>query len=155
MTGAGEATLPRPLYPGHAHPLCLPLRRARRPIEHPSLLLPSPAFASPVAAARALVAVLLLALAVAAWVRIGGDWRRARPVRQHLNAGIESANQGLGPQAEAEWKEALRLDPRSADACRLLSEYYLSARDWPRALVALQRLQALSPKEEHLDCRLA
>src|SRR5205085_2300454 len=96
-----------------------------------------------------------LCLAVIAWVRIGGDWHRARPVRQHLSAGIEFANQGLGPQAEAEWKEALRLDPNCADACRLLSEYYFSARAWRQALVALQRLKAVSPKEEHLDCRLA
>jgi tetratricopeptide (TPR) repeat protein len=106
-------------------------------------------------AARAIAAALLLCLAAAAWVRIGGDWRSARPVRQHLSAGIEFANQGMGPQAETEWKEALRLDPGCADACRLLAEYYFSARAWRQALAALQRLQALAPKEEHLNCRMA
>jgi tetratricopeptide (TPR) repeat protein len=76
-------------------------------------------------------------------------------VRQHLSAGIALADQGQGPQAEAEWKEALRLDPSNADACRLLAEYYLSAHSWQKAIAALQRLHALAPKEPHIDCRLA
>jgi tetratricopeptide (TPR) repeat protein len=106
-------------------------------------------------AAGFLLAILLIAIALAAWVRIGGVWLRGRPVRQHLSAGIQFANQGLGPQAEDEWKAALRLDPRCADACRLLAEYYLSAHAWQKALAALDRLRELAPKEDHLDCRLA
>jgi hypothetical protein len=42
---------------------------------------------------------------------MGSRWLRGRPVRQHLSAGIALADQGPGPQAEAEWKEALRLEP--------------------------------------------
>jgi tetratricopeptide (TPR) repeat protein len=106
-------------------------------------------------AARFLLALFLLGLAAAAWVRVGGEWLRGRPVRQHLSAGIALSDQGMGPQAEAEWKEALRLDPHCADACRLLTEYYFSARSWPQALSALRRLQALSPREPHLECRLS
>jgi Flp pilus assembly protein TadD len=63
----------------------------------------------------------LLGLALAAWAWSGSRWLRGRPVRQHLSAGIALADQGQGPEAEAEWKEALRLDPGNADACRLLA----------------------------------
>jgi tetratricopeptide (TPR) repeat protein len=101
------------------------------------------------------LALLLLGIAVVAWLRIGGAWLRGRPVRQHLSAGIQLADQGLGPRAEVEWKEALRLDPRCADACRLLTEYYLSAHAWQKALSALDRLRTLAPGEDHLNCRLA
>ena len=106
-------------------------------------------------AARLIAAVFLLCLAVAAWVWSGSRWLRGRPVRQHLSAGMEFARLGQGPQAEAEWKEALRLDSGCADACLLLGEYYLSARAWERALTALIRLRALRPQEPHLNCRLA
>src|SRR5207248_1897713 len=104
--------------------------------------------------ARPIAALLLLALAVAAWAWSGSRWLRGRPVRQHLAAGMEFARQGQGPQAETEWKEALRLDPNNADACRLLAEYYLSARGWQKGINALRRLRALDPREEHIDCRL-
>jgi tetratricopeptide (TPR) repeat protein len=106
-------------------------------------------------AARPIAAVFLLCLAIAAWAWAGSGWLRDRPVRQHLSAGIAFADQGQGPQAEAEWKEALRLDPHCADACRLLAEYYLSARAWQKGITALQRLRALAPQEEHIDCRLS
>jgi tetratricopeptide (TPR) repeat protein len=106
-------------------------------------------------AARPIAAVLLLCLAVAAWVWIGRGWLRGRPVRQHLSAGFAFADQGQGSEAEAEWKEALRLDPNCVDACRLLAEYYLSARAWQKGIPAFQRLRALAPREEHIDCRLS
>jgi tetratricopeptide (TPR) repeat protein len=102
-----------------------------------------------------IAAVFLLCLAIGVWAWSGSRWLRGRPVRQHLSAGMEFARQGQGPQAETEWKEALRLDPHSTDACRLLAEYYMSARAWQNAVAALQRLRALSPREEHIDCRLA
>jgi tetratricopeptide (TPR) repeat protein len=105
--------------------------------------------------ARLLIAVLLLALAVGAWVRVGREWRRERPLRQHLHAAMAYAQQGMGPQVEAELKEAVRLDPNCGDAYQLLAEYYLSARSWSRARTALERLAALQPKTEHLQCRLA
>jgi tetratricopeptide (TPR) repeat protein len=122
------------------------------PAPHPSHLRPPAGRSS---ATRSLVAVLLLGLAVAAWAGIGRHWRRERPLRRHLSAGIRYVEQGMGPQAEAEWKEALRLDPSYAPAYQLLAEYYLSAHAWSKTRAALERLRALSPDEEHLDCRLA
>jgi tetratricopeptide (TPR) repeat protein len=127
----------------------------RRPPKTTGSLPPVTETAAPGSAARLLASVLLLGLAVIAWVYIGGAWRRSRPLRRHLNAGIQFASQGLGPQAEAEWKEAVRLDPNYAPAYRLLAEYYLSAHHWPKALAALERLRKTAPDEEHLDCRLA
>lgn len=105
--------------------------------------------------ARLAAVIMLLGLAVVAWVRVSDYWGRGRPVRQHLRAGMEYARQALGPQAEAEWKEVLRLDPKNTDACLLLAEYYFSAHQWYRALTAYQRLRVLSPREEHLNCKLA
>jgi tetratricopeptide (TPR) repeat protein len=61
----------------------------------------------------------------------------------------------MGPQLEAELKEVLRLDPSYAPAYELLAEYYLSSHRWDRARTALERLAALAPKTEHLQCRLA
>jgi tetratricopeptide (TPR) repeat protein len=88
-------------------------------------------------------------------VRIVGDWQRDRPVRQHLVAGMEYVKQGLGPQAAAEWKEALRLDPNNALAYEGLAEYYFSARAWEKAAGALERLVTVAPQEAHVQCRLA
>ena len=62
-------------------------------------------------------------------VRVTAD--QAAEALQRVNAGL----QGMGAQAEAEWKAALRLDPNYTNAYRLLAEYYLSARHWQKAKV--------------------
>jgi tetratricopeptide (TPR) repeat protein len=99
--------------------------------------------------------LLLLGLAVVAWVRVGITWRRDRPLRRHLAAAEQYVQQGRGPQLEAELKEVVRLDPSYAPAYELLAEYYLSSHRWVRARTALERLGTLAPKTEHLQCRLS
>jgi len=100
-------------------------------------------------------ALPLLLLAVLGWGLVVRAWMRELPVRGHLERGMEYARQGLGPQAEQEWKAALRLDRRSAPAYQLLSEYYLSCQRWADAAVALRRLREVAPAEPHVACRLA
>src|SRR5207244_11823442 len=100
-----------------------------------------PAAPAPRTVPRLRVAMVLLGLAVAAWLTVGREWRVGQPLRRHLYAGVEFARQGLGAQAESEWKAALRLDPNYTNACRLLAEYYLSARHWQKARDALQHLR--------------
>jgi tetratricopeptide (TPR) repeat protein len=99
--------------------------------------------------------VVLLALAFVAWTRLGREWRQGQPLRHHLYAGEEFARQGMGAQAEAEWKDALRLDPHYTNAWRLLAEYYLSARHWQKAREALLKVREQAPQDDHIACRLA
>jgi tetratricopeptide (TPR) repeat protein len=130
-------------------------RSARRQPAKDLSKLKSTAEPVPRTAPRLLLAVVMLGLAITAWMRLGGEWRRGQPLRRHLYAGVEFARRGMGAQAESEWKAALRLDPNYTNAYRLLAEYYLSARHWQKARDALQRLRKLAPQDEHLACRLA
>ena len=104
---------------------------------------------------RGLALATLLAAAVVAWGVQLVRWRAAAPVRSHVEAGIEFANRRMGAQAEREWREALRLDPRCAAAWELLGDYYLSWENGPGALEAFRQLERVAPATPALHERLA
>src|SRR5207237_10042893 len=71
---------------------------------------------------KVLAATALIALAVAAWAFVLFRQHRTGPVQQHIHAGQEYVRQGRARLAEAEWKEAVRLQPSSSDAWAHLAE---------------------------------
>jgi Flp pilus assembly protein TadD len=99
------------------------------------------------------VAVLLLAVAIVIW----GLTLRSRlsPASRHVDAGIEYARHGQGPEAEKEWLEATRLDERDPRPWDYLAEYHAARQEWPAATEALHRLARLRPDTPHLNARLA
>lgn len=105
--------------------------------------------------ARPTVLVPLLLVAALGWAVVVRAWLQELPVRRHLARGMEFARWGLGPEAEGEWKAALRLDRGSADAYRLLAGYYLASQRWSQAADALSKLRELKPKEPHVACQRA
>lgn len=102
---------------------------------------------------RGRVFAALLVLAVAAWAVV--FLRPEALAQRHVEAGISAARRMRAGQAEAEWRAALALDPRSADAWYLLGEIYLSTRNWPLGADAFQHLLRVSPATPHAHGDLA
>ncbi len=115
-------------------------------------ILPRPAPARP-APTRPRVFAALLVLAAAAWAVV--FLRPTTLVQRHIDAGISAAHGMQAGRAEAEWRAALALDPRSADAWYLLGELYLSTQDWRRGADAFQHLLRVRPATPHLHGDLA
>jgi tetratricopeptide (TPR) repeat protein len=101
------------------------------------------------------VALPILVVALVGWGVVVRAWLRDLPAKRHLERGMEFARQGLGPEAEREWKAALRKKRDSWQAYQLLSGYYVSSRRWPQALDALRKLRELRPDEPHVTCQIA
>lgn len=92
--------------------------------------------------ARPLSVFLLVVLAFSAW---GFNWwqqSRNAPVRTHIEAGIKYLEQGQGPSAEREWRQAVRLDKRNAEAWEYLANYYMAAGNWAEARHAWNQVLA-------------
>lgn len=101
------------------------------------------------------VAIGVLALAALTWALVWTWQARRNTVQQHIEAGIEAAQAGQGEKAEQEWRTAVHLDPRSAAAWDLLSEYYLSTNNYPAAVITLERLLRLKPHTPKIEGQLA
>jgi tetratricopeptide (TPR) repeat protein len=80
---------------------------------------------------------------------------RERPARQHLAAGMDYAERGLGAAAEREWQAALRISPQFLDAHRMLGEYYMTTHQWHKAIAQWEQLRQLAPREPHVQCKMA
>ncbi len=105
------------------------------------------------ARARPRAFAALLVLAAAAWVVV--FLRPAALAQRHIDAGISAARRAQAGRAQAEWRAALALDPRSADAWYLLGEMYLSMQNWPLGADAFQHLLRVRPATPHLHGDLA
>lgn len=100
-------------------------------------------------------AIGLLAAAALVWGALLIRQHYASPARRHIDAGIDYANKRLGLLAEREWREAIRLDPKSAQAWELLGDLYLSVGEADKALEAFQQVERLAPTTARLHERLA
>lgn len=81
--------------------------------------------------------------------------RQTMVAQRHLLAGVELANAGDAPRAEAEWTEALRAAPENPNAYRALGALYLSRGQFEAARRVLRELARRAPREEHTLCELA
>src|SRR5438874_267824 len=104
---------------------------------------------------KVLAATALIALAVAAWAFVLLRQLRTGPVQQHIHAGQEYVQQGQARLAEAEWKEAVRLQPSSSDAWEHLGELYSATGKWAEAVVAFRKLIQVNPSRAAAHSRLA
>lgn len=123
------------------------LKAPPRPVRRPAAARPAPV--------RPRLLLTLLALAAVAWGAVFLRLRATDAVQRHISAGIEATQSLQGLRAEREWREAVRLDPRSAAAWSLLSEYYLSANRQGEARDALQHVLRLRPGDAGVEARLA
>ncbi len=97
----------------------------------------------------------LLVLAAAAWAAVLLWHARSASVQHHLDAGREYVRNGEGKRAEQEWRQVVRMEPRSAVAWESLAELYASAEDWPAAARAFQELVRVDSTIPQLHGRLA
>src|SRR5437764_8362461 len=94
---------------------------------------------------RPAAAVALLIFAAAAWTIAAVWYLRSSSVRQHLEAGRGYVRGGNARQAEREWREAIRLDPRNVQAWQSLAEMYASTSHWLDAADAFGHVLLLAP----------
>ena len=104
---------------------------------------------------RPLVAASALALAALVWGAVVYRQSRGASAQEQLAAGVRFATAGDGRAAERAWYEAIRLDPKNADAWELLAGLYQSTGRTLAITMALQQLQRLRPESPHLRARLA
>ena len=104
---------------------------------------------------RPQVAASALVLAALAWGGVVYQQGRGTSVQEQLALGIRLASAGDGRAAEGAWYEAIRLDPKNADAWELLAGFYQSTGNTLGVTMALQQLQSLRPGMPHLRARLA
>lgn len=104
---------------------------------------------------RPLNAGLFLALAVGVWAFILWQKLHSTPVQRHVEAGVQLLAKGRGVQAEREWREAVRLDPRDTAAWELLGDYYIAIKKWPAALDAFRQVWKLRPNTPGLHPQMA
>ena len=107
------------------------------------------------AAAQSRGALLLLVLACV----LGGFfvWGAVKesPARAHVARGIELMQNGRDTDAEAQWREAVRLDSGNARAWSLLGDFYLRARDYKMARAALEHAVQTDPTSSETRLQLA
>jgi len=82
-------------------------------------------------------------------------WRGQAPAREAFRAGLAAAEAGRPQEAEARWREAVRLAPEYLPPYRLLAGLYVSTGLWRKAYDILGRLRAVAPGEAHLECQTA
>ncbi len=99
----------------------------------------------------AVLVALLLGIAGFFW------WRSAlsAPVQRHIEAGTQFLQSGQGVAAEREWRQAVVLDPSSAEAWERLGDLYFSTGHWQAAQDAWLKLLALRPETPDLLTHLA
>ncbi|HSS97992.1 MAG TPA: tetratricopeptide repeat protein, partial [Terriglobales bacterium] len=73
----------------------------------------------------------------------------------HLSAGALLEKQGQPDQAEAEYKQALALDSKSADATVGLANLYMKQKKLPEAEDLLRKLMVLRPDDPAIHLQLA
>ncbi len=98
-----------------------------------------------------LVLVVLAAIAAVVYVLYLGSsgWRR------HVNKGLEFAASNKPVEAEAQWRDAIRVDPSRHEPYQLLSSLYLESDRADMAVPLLERLKSVAPSTPHTLCGLA
>ncbi len=92
---------------------------------------------------KSVVALVCLAAVLCAAVYVAV--RQGDPARAHIEAGQSQILMNRGEAAEREWREAVRLNPHSAAAWELLSEYYTRTGNYEAAVDSLRHLAHLKP----------
>lgn len=92
-----------------------------------------------------------IALALMVWTQCGLEIPsasgQARPsAAAHFQAGQEALARGALGDAEAAFKEVLRIDPQSAAAHANLGVIAMRRKEWDRAIVELRKAERLDPK---------
>ena len=101
------------------------------------------------------LAALLLAAAALCWSIVLVRQRATAQVQEHLRAGIAAAQQAQAREAESEWRQAMTLEPKNADAPLLLGQLFLSTHQWAKGVTAFQTLLKLYPNAPHAHGDLA
>ena len=104
---------------------------------------------------RRLGVFLLVIVTVAAWGFRWFEQSRSAPVRAHIEAGIKYLEQGQGPAAEREWKQAVQLDNRNVEAWELLADYYIVVGNWSEARNAWTQVVSQGPATAQAHYQLA
>jgi serine/threonine-protein kinase len=134
---------PRGAGPAPPPPVAPPPPNPEITIAVPSSILDTepPFFRRPVAA------VMILALLIG-----GGIWyyvmhRPAERIWRHQAAAADFERQQLYPQAEAEYRAAIRIDPNNAALQSALGHVLLQERKWDEAISVLRAAIALQPDD--------
>ena len=77
------------------------------------------------------------------------------PTQRHIDEGVQLSQVGRDIEAQSQWKKVVQTEPNNAQAWELLSDSYLSTRDYNAALNALKHVEALRPDTPDLQSRLA
>lgn len=104
-------------------------------------------------AGRLLAVLTVCALLAGAWSF--RSWRRLASIRDHLDQAEAEARKGRSAEAIAEWRAALRLDPKNSRIYEMMVQYTMSAGQWAQAEQALYALQQALPQTKHIYCRIA
>lgn len=104
---------------------------------------------------RPSIAVALLILAAVAWGVVFLWQSHASPAERHVEAGIEYANRGQNSQAIHEWRTAIALDPKNADAWELLAGHYYALTAWRDAADSYKQMLRLRRVSAEVYSRLA
>jgi Flp pilus assembly protein TadD len=104
------------------------------------------------------IARLLIPLGVGALLAVAwglAAWRRTEAIQAHVAQALRSAGQGQVEVAEAQWREAIRLDPNNARLYEMVGQYEMNSSRWAQAADAFRSLARVAPETPHVYCRLA
>ena len=99
--------------------------------------------------------IVILVILFAACCIVNWSYLAGTPARSHLERGIALSNARDARGAEAEWRQALRMDPARAEPYQLLARLYLDTGSPGQAVPLLEHLRQISPRSEHTLCSLA